>query len=49
MARSYKNVSGGAREVEGWQKEKKKKKKQQTRMAKSSKLSRTLPKSEPIV
>ena len=48
MARSYKNVSGGAREVEGWQKEKKKKQ-QQTRMAKSSKLSRTLPKSEPIV
>lgn len=48
MARSYKNVSGGAHQVEGWQKEKKKKKKQ-TRMAKSSKLSRTLPKSEPIV
>lgn len=46
MARSYKNVSGGARQVEGWQKEKTKK---QTRMAKSSKLSRTLPKSEPIV
>jgi len=43
VARSYKNASGGAHKEEGWQKKKK------NRVAKSSKLSRSLPKSELIV